>query len=132
MKKFIFPVLIATLVAFGFSNCSKYEEGPSFSLLTKSARISGDWNLVKLANQPVPIETIWSFNKDESFVKTINGNENINPAKWSFNDKKEAVEIHYINDQSVWTYTIIQLKNSSLIIELDENGVILRYEFEAI
>lgn len=26
-----------------FSSCRKYEEGPAFSLATKTARLSGEW-----------------------------------------------------------------------------------------
>jgi hypothetical protein len=38
----------ALIVLFAFASCGKYEEGPALSLLTKKARISGEWEIEKL------------------------------------------------------------------------------------
>lgn len=44
MKKFIIAGLIAVAgIAFTFSSCNKYEDGPKISLLTKKARLCGEW-----------------------------------------------------------------------------------------
>jgi len=47
MKKHIFALTAVMAVLFMFSSCGKYEEGPSFSLLTKKARITGIWKIEK-------------------------------------------------------------------------------------
>ncbi|MDD4149431.1 MAG: hypothetical protein PHE33_05325 [Bacteroidales bacterium] len=39
----IFTVLV--LMGMGFNSCKKYEEGPSFTLLTATNRITGTWEL---------------------------------------------------------------------------------------
>jgi hypothetical protein len=47
MKRFAIILTVVAATAMLFSSCGKYEEGPSFSLLTKKARIAGEWNLVE-------------------------------------------------------------------------------------
>ena len=46
MKKDInSKLLIATAATtlLGFTNCGKYEDGPSISLMSKTGRLSGEW-----------------------------------------------------------------------------------------
>ena len=38
-------ILLFLLVAFCFTDCKKYPEGPTFSLRTKMARITGVWDV---------------------------------------------------------------------------------------
>ena len=38
-------VLLSLLATFLLSSCNKYSEGPTFSLLTRKARIVNDWTL---------------------------------------------------------------------------------------
>jgi hypothetical protein len=46
MKKIIYALSILT--GLQFASCGKYEEGPAFSLRTKTARLAGEWTIEKL------------------------------------------------------------------------------------
>ena len=41
----------AAITVLNFQSCSKYEDGPAFSLRTKKSRLVGDWELVKINGQ---------------------------------------------------------------------------------
>jgi len=47
MKRNIFAFTLAIALMFVLNSCGKYEEGPSFSLLTKTSRITGLWKIEK-------------------------------------------------------------------------------------
>ena len=45
-------LLAASVVTIlNFQSCSKYEDGPTFSLRTKEGRLVGDWEVVKIGGQ---------------------------------------------------------------------------------
>ncbi|MBT7995729.1 MAG: hypothetical protein HN691_12710 [Bacteroidetes bacterium] len=131
MKKYLLQVSILLFIVVGLSSCGKYDEGPSLSLMSKVSRITGDWQIILQNSQTVSDVVVWSFNKDESFTRSYNGQANVNPAIWSFSADKEIIEVYYLNDDYTDYYNIIQLKNSSIILEIDNSGTITRYEFEA-
>ncbi len=59
-------VLVATVLIFlgiGFNSCKKYEEGPSFTLLTATKRITGTWELkeTQINGQVIDINEILSM-----------------------------------------------------------------------
>jgi hypothetical protein len=45
MKKATYTIMLLFLATILFSSCKKYEEGPSFSLLSKKSRLKGVWEL---------------------------------------------------------------------------------------
>ncbi|MDR2010116.1 MAG: hypothetical protein LBQ22_06505 [Bacteroidales bacterium] len=47
MKKLSIILSAIAVIAMLFSSCGKYEEGPSFSLATKKARLKGTWELTE-------------------------------------------------------------------------------------
>ncbi len=47
MKKHILTLSLAIAVLFIFNSCGKYEEGPGFSLRTKTSRLTGIWKIEK-------------------------------------------------------------------------------------
>jgi len=78
--------LAASLVTIlNFNSCSKYEEGPAFSLIPKNNRLFGEWELVKMDGETIEdyfnnlygsgyygnsmqfneVEWIWDFEKDQ-------------------------------------------------------------------
>ena len=44
-KKIVLIFTVLVLMGMGFNSCKKYEEGPSFTLLTATNRITGTWEL---------------------------------------------------------------------------------------
>lgn len=51
--------------------CSKYEDGPSFSLVSKNNRLCREWELDKIQGRPVTDgELVFEFEKDGDFLFT--------------------------------------------------------------
>lgn len=48
MKKHILTLSMALAVLFIVSSCGKYEEGPGFSLRSKTSRLTGTWKFEKI------------------------------------------------------------------------------------
>jgi hypothetical protein len=48
MKRFAIIFTIVAATAMIFSSCGKYEEGPSFSLLSKTSRVVGTWTVTEV------------------------------------------------------------------------------------
>ncbi|CAN5816356.1 hypothetical protein BH11BAC7_BH11BAC7_02420 [soil metagenome] len=44
-KNFILGLMVVVSVAFTFSSCAKYEEGPKFSFLSKKSRLANTWKV---------------------------------------------------------------------------------------
>ncbi|MDD2635088.1 MAG: hypothetical protein PHW82_06270 [Bacteroidales bacterium] len=44
-KKIVLISIVLIIMGMGFNSCKKYEEGPSFTLLTATNRITGTWEL---------------------------------------------------------------------------------------
>ena len=74
--KFLTVVLIALFsISSVLTSCGKYEEGPSFTLLTKKMRVTGEWTLTAVNNDEVDallgVETILFFDGDGIFMIEI-------------------------------------------------------------
>lgn len=119
-------------VIFVLSACNKYEEGPSFTLLSKKARISGDWTIEKITSvsgveQLSQSTEVLSINRNGSYqliykeLPTVLGN-------WAFIKEKEYVSLTYKKDgfDNIDEYKIIRLKNKELWLE-DVEGVRFNY-----
>lgn len=121
MKKFITFLFIAVLL----SACGKYEEGPNFSLLSKRKRIINDWQTSEyykngaLASSSVDI----LLTKDDTYEYSSNGFV-INYGDWSFDDKKEHLEltIDGIVPTYVLTYKILKLEKEELWLESEDGS----------
>lgn len=126
-RKF-FIVVVAVILLFNFSSCSKYEDGPSMSLRTKKARLTGEWELQEIDGNNVSGEEIWEFVSDGDFEATYedDGDKTTNKGEWTWEDEKEKIEID-IDDGGKFEMEILRLTNSELIMEDDDGD---EYEFE--
>jgi hypothetical protein len=129
MKRFAIILTVVAVTAMLFSSCGKYDEGPSFSLLTKKARIVGEWKvdemyindtlvnfedlyseLFALTGMNVSnISLVTNLEKDGTGVSSIkytvlgiNGSQDTN-LKWEFDDEKENLRIQRQDPETqVW------------------------------
>lgn len=134
MKKLISLSLIA-LVTIVFTGCAKYEEGSNFSFYSAKARLANDWTLTKYVvngsdeTNNSPALNI-SFFKDNTFSRTFTFGFTVKDAgTWAFSGDKTSV-ILSVNDGSIETYKIIQLKNKDLKAERLDNGDTYQYTFK--
>jgi hypothetical protein len=128
MKKIsiiLFAVVSMALVT--FSSCGKYEEGPGISLRSKKSRVVNTWviekyleNGVDLTSQVLPFLGSYSveYKKDETFEVLTDGMREI--GKWSFDSKKENLEMMYDGSTSKDLAKIIRLTNDELWLVEDD------------
>jgi hypothetical protein len=117
MKKLsLLLVVVATSLI--TASCGKYDEGPSISLRTKTARITGDWKQVAINDSTITDDAISTINKDGTYSIT-DGTFSLD-GTWAFTDDKTGViysfEVTIGTTTSILsdTSTIIRLTNSEL------------------
>jgi len=114
------------------SSCNKYEDGPKFTLMTKKARLTGDWTVKEYEDENGNVVTVnngdyVSFEKDGDYKATV---DNITySGTWDFSDDKEDLKITYTYGSTAisTSYEIRRLTNKELWIE-DEDNIIRRFE----
>lgn len=137
----------AAVTILNFESCKKYEDGPAFSLRSKKARLTGEWELVKINGQSpeqyygyssfYSLDIEWEFESDNDFKSTMsysynNGSYSYSysysyKGEWEWEDNKEAIEISLDGYSSSDEYEIKRLTNKELTIEYENN---VEWEFE--
>lgn len=121
-KTWVFVTLITALSLF---SCKKYEEGPELSLRSKTNRLSGNWEVVKidgyrLSSDGSLVLIDFEQNGDFSMLSSFNdgfGNfSNFREVgEWEWENRKEEVEIQGSTFREDWE--IIRLTNRELWFE---------------
>jgi hypothetical protein len=119
----------AVVIILNFNSCSKYEDGPGFSLRTKTNRLTGDWDVVTIAGQNVALQGTFlslEFEKDGDFTVRSSymyyGQSYTyrSDGDWEWEDRKAEIEIELDGDRQDWE--ILRLTNEELWFE-DEQGL---------
>lgn len=125
MKKQLFylSAIFAFVILFG--SCGKYEDGPSFSLRTKTSRLTGEWKIEKLilndVEQQLPVEA-----QNSSMIFESGGVGKITytqsaisialDLEWKFGSEKETIKVRIKSFTGSWgdwgESTILRLTNS--------------------
>lgn len=93
-------------VVFNFSSCGKYEDGPSFTLKSKTARLVGEWEVDEIDGESTGSDfTIeMEFEKDNDVTVTFEYSyygytyDYSNKGEWEWADNKEVVEVTFDGD----------------------------------
>ncbi|GAB4303254.1 MAG: hypothetical protein Kow0068_25640 [Marinilabiliales bacterium] len=113
----------AVLVMLNFNSCKKYDDGPTFSLMSKKARLTGEWEVVKIegGQEPDDGELILEFEKNGDFKVTYDyGSYSYSyEGDWTWEDKKETLEIEIAGDKVEWE--VKRLTNKELWFEDGDN-----------
>ena len=66
----------AAVTVLNFQSCSKYEDGPAFSLRSKTSRLTGEWEVVKIDGQSVSryFEEYFASYLGSSYSFSVNAN----------------------------------------------------------
>jgi hypothetical protein len=118
-------VTLAGVAAMGVSSCGKYEDGPGFSLLSKKARVVGDWEVKSIGADVFGSEysVDLSFEKNGSLMFTYSYNyqgvsESYSYAgSWDFASDKEQLSM--IVDGNVELFEIKRLTNKEMWLDDD-------------
>ncbi|MGZ3900983.1 MAG: hypothetical protein ACXVNM_14665 [Bacteroidia bacterium] len=129
MKTFQRILFVFALVAFIFTGCNKYQDGPKFSLLTKKARLTGDWKIDKVYFNGNDITDAYKTAVGANFVLDIekDGNYKVtgnfpDQGKWKFGEDKDDV---YFTPNSTGiedAERILRLKNKELWLRHTESN----------
>jgi len=124
MKKFNklnLIVVTATIMITSLSSCKKYEEGPAFSLRSKTARVANEWKITYAYDMDDAEDVTsdytgetWEFVKDGKFNEKDNGTVE-KTGTWEFIDDKESIRVSLEGTgSSTNDYTIIKLKEKEM------------------
>lgn len=140
MKRFVFLVLLAAIVALPTTSCKKYPEGPSLTVIPKAIRLDGNWKVNQVlrngndwtdAYRLIVTDEYISFTRDGSysadFTFPVLGTSS-EQGSWEWGDKKESIRI--IVGSDVDEFEIIRLTQDEFTIEYTEaNGDVVRYYY---
>jgi hypothetical protein len=115
-------VMVAFLATAVITSCKKYEDGPAFSLLTKKARLCGDWSIQSITyngvDQTAAYQTIvgadFKLNIEKSGKYTSTGNFP-DDGTWKFGEDKD--DVYFTSSKAGATeqaFRILRLKSKEL------------------
>ncbi len=124
--------IVWALIIF-LSACSKYEDGPKISLLSKTKRISRVWKVEYSINLDTGVEhsadfNAWllEFSKDGTYSQTIVYGEiqNTYNGKWSFiGDNQIRLNFNTEAGEQIVFYTILRLSKKELWLKDEKEEV---------
>lgn len=124
-KKVIGLILIIGVFTGMLSGCKKYDEGPTFSLKSKTKRLSRDWQIEEYyrngnneTSQLIITNYVESYNKNGTHSRSYNdknGNLVSESGQWKFDNNKEQISITGIGSIE-WTDQTSTVSSSSYII----------------
>ena len=127
MKKFknLTYLTLAGVTSIGISSCGKYEDGPGFSLLSKKARVAGDWEAKSIGSQVMGgnYSINMTFEKSGSLFTTSSYSYGGNSGTysyagtWDFVSDKEQLALNI--DGDVQLFEIKRLKNNEMWLDDD-------------
>jgi len=110
---------IAVIISLAISSCGKYEDGPGFSLLSKTARMTNKWELKSVDGEVEAGLVVLDLKKDGSM--SINEDGYIIDGSWEFSSDKEDLRLSIFGDEV--DLKIRRLTNKELWLEneLEDN-----------
>ena len=117
----------AAVTVLNFQSCGKYEDGPAFSLRSKTSRLVGEWEVVKMQGQNLPsgYEITMEFESDGdltysysysyygyNYTYSFSG-------EWEWEDNKGSIEIDV--DGYKLDFEILRLTKDELVMEDNNN-----------
>lgn len=112
----------AAVLMFSFNSCSKYDDGPAFSLRTKTARLTGEWELVKEDGKKPSedFKVLIEIEKDGKIeLKIVEGANALSyEGSWKWIDGKESLEVLIDGDKEEWE--IKRLTNKEFWFETED------------
>lgn len=131
-------ILIALVVILSATSCSKYPDGPMFSLRTKTERVTNNWKVAQALDNGVD-ETA-DYTKYELDLAKDGGAtlaakyvtfgvtyEFVTVGTWSFVDDKNKISFVLDNDDANGVYQILKLQEDEMWLKKDQGTIELHY-----
>jgi hypothetical protein len=130
--KMLVAVAMMGTAAMTITSCGKYEEGPGFTLLTKKARLTGEWDAKEYVDsdgttiQDTDSDYV-TFDKDGTYTYTSGSTSQ--SGTWEFSSDKEKIKVGYTVGSTTFSseVTIVRLTNKELWTK-DDDGDMVKYE----
>lgn len=128
MKRFFTLFLLVSVLAMVTPACSKYANGPKFTLLTKKSRLANEWILTSymingnefIESQP---QIKLALDKDETYswssTQTVLGQlqSQFDNGTWSLSDDKVSLLMLPKGEEIAISYTITDLRANKLVLQ---------------
>ncbi|MCF8297194.1 MAG: lipocalin family protein [Saprospiraceae bacterium] len=123
----------AVVIMLNFNSCGKYDDGPKFSLKTKTSRLVGEWEVVKVDGDKITdADFILEFEKGGDFKATYTYEDygstytDVYDGEWEWDSKKEVIKVDFDDGYNA-DWEVMRLTNDELWFE-DEDK--MYYECE--
>lgn len=136
MKKILLMAALGAAVITGTTSCSKYEDGPVVSLVSRENRISNTWqyeSATKDGNDILSDTTIiftgsrLDFNKNGTLL--WNWNNGAIGGAWTFQSNDEEVKLSFPAPMGDKVWTILKLKQDQFWVKYIEDGSTYEFHF---
>lgn len=131
--KFIALCFALTLMV--FASCKKYEDGPAFSILSKKARLTGEWELRKIVQNgnditsTITTDTRITFKKDGSFQESYtNTTTQFIDGNWEFDGNKDYIFLSYTSSSRI-EMEILRLTNIQLRVRITTGSTVVEKDY---
>ena len=129
-KNTLYIVFLSTILLF---SCSKFEEGPKISLLSKNKRISRIWKVEYSINLSDGVEHsadfegwTFEFSKDGTYNQTIiyGESQTIITGNWEFiGDNQIRLNFNIAGEEQIDFYTILRLSKKELWLKDEKEEI---------
>lgn len=123
MKKNMKLMLVALLgFMLIFGSCGKYDDGPGFSLRSKTARLTGEWEVDEIDGDRPDGDYTFTIEKDGDITIEYSymGNYYVEKGDWDWEDGKESIETEFDGDVEEWE--ILRLTNDEFWFEDEDKN----------
>lgn len=119
---------MAVVIMLNFNSCKKYEDGPRFSLKTKTSRLVGEWEVIKIDGENFQDDNLYlEFDKGGDFTATYEYKYSGTTYKysyegsWEWDSKKEVIEVDLEGENLEWE--VLRLSKDELWFEDEANDL---------
>jgi hypothetical protein len=126
-KNLVLGAAVVTIL--NYSSCKKYEDGPAFSLKSKTGRLTGEWELVEIRGSgdddlsgldySFEFEKGGDFQVDLSYSYSGYSFSYSYKGDWEWGSDKESIEVTADGDRT--EFDVLRLTNKELWVEDDWN-----------
>ena len=123
MKKNMKLMLVALLgFMLIFGSCGKYDDGPGFSLRSKTARLTGEWEVDEIDGDRPDADYTFTIEKDGDITIEYSymGNYVVEKGDWDWEDGKESIETKFDGDVEEWE--VLRLTNDEFWFEDEDKN----------
>jgi hypothetical protein len=137
-SKFSMYALFLFCIAFTFSGCENYPDGPFISLLSKVERVSNNWKIAQAIDDSTDVTSNYNqyelnLSKDGTAKLTakyvflgVNLDFTTN-GTWTFVSDSKKIAFNYENDSADGVYQILKLEEDEMWIKEDGGTLELHY-----